>query len=118
MEESEILDKIKDIKAKLKPLGLRKADDQVPQISWILLLKILDDFDIRQEDEPSYKPIIPKPYRWRDWTANKKLTDQPLINYVTTDLFPKLRELTLEEGLEARQIITSIFRHVNNRIPN
>jgi len=118
MEEFQILEKLKDIKAKMKPLGLRKADDQLPQISWILLLKILDDFDIRQEDESSYKPIIPKPYRWRDWTANKKLTDQPLINFITTELFPKLRELPLEEGLEMRQIITSIFRHVNNRIPN
>ena len=118
MEESQILEKIKEIKAKMKPLGLRKADDQVPQISWILLLKILDDFDIRQEDDPSYKPIIPKPYRWRDWTANKKFTDQPLINYVTTELFPKLRDLPIEEGLETRQIVTSIFRHVNNRIPN
>jgi type I restriction enzyme M protein len=118
MEESQILAKIKDIKIKMKPLGLRTVDDQLPQISWILLLKILDDFDLRQEDEPNFKPIIPKPFRWRDWTADKKLTDQPLINYVTTELFPKLRDFPVEEGLEVRQIITSIFRHVNNRIPN
>ena len=118
MEESQILEKIKDIKAKMKPLGLRKEDDQVPQISWILLLKILDDFDLRQEDESDFKPMIPEPYRWRDWTADKKLTDQPLINYVTTELFPKLRDLPIEEGLEIRQTITSIFRRVNNRIPN
>lgn len=118
MEEAQILEKIKEIKAKMKPLGLRKEDDQVPQISWILLLKILDDFDIRQEDESGFKPIIPKPYRWRDWTSDSKLTDQPLINYVTTELFPKLRDLPVEEGLEVRQIVTSIFRHVNNRIPN
>ena len=55
MEEFQILEKLKDIKAKMKPLGLRKSDDQIPQISWILLLKILDDFDIRLEDEPSHK---------------------------------------------------------------
>ena len=118
MEESQILVKIKDIKAKMKPLGLRTEDDQIPQISWVLLLKILDDFDLRREDEPDFKPIIPKPFRWRDWTADKKLTDQPLINYITTELFPKLRDLPVEEGLEIRQIVTSIFRHVNNRIPN
>ncbi len=118
MEESQILAKIKDIKTKMKPLALRKEDDQVPQISWILLLKILDDFDLRREDEPDFKPIIPEPYRWRDWTADKKFTDQPLINYVTTELFPKLSDLPVKEGVEVRQIITSIFRHVNNRIPN
>ncbi len=99
MEESQILAKIRDIKAKMKPLGLRTEDDQIPQISWILLLKILDDFDLRREDDPDFKPIIPKPFRWRDWTADKKLTDQPLINYVTTELFPKLRDLPVEEGL-------------------
>jgi len=118
MEESQILAKIKDIKTKMKPLGIRTEDDQIPQISWILLLKILDDFDLRREDEPDFKPIIPKPFRWRDWTADKKLTDQELINYITTELFPKLRDLPVEEGLEVRQIVTSIFRHVNNRIPN
>ena len=118
MEESQILEKIKAIKAKMKPLGLHKEDDQVPQISWILLLKIFDDFDLRQEDEPGFKPIIPEPYRWRDWTSDKKLTDQPLINYVTTELFPRLRDLPIQEGLEARQIVTSVFRHVNNKIPN
>ena len=118
MEESQILDKIKEIKAKMKPLGLRNEDDQIPQISWILLLKILDDYDLRQEDEPDFKPIIPKPFRWRDWTADKKLTDQQLTNYVTTELFPKLRDLPIEEGLESRQIVISIFRHVNNRIPD
>lgn len=118
MEESQIFDKIKEIKAKMKPLGLRNEEDQIPQISWILLLKILDDFDLRQEDESGFKPIIPKPYRWRDWTADKKLTDQQLTNYVTTELFPKLRELPIEEGTESRQIVISIFRHVNNRIPD
>ena len=61
MEESQILAKIKDIKTKMKPLGIRTEDDQIPQISWILLLKILDDFDLRREDEPDFKPIIPKP---------------------------------------------------------
>ena len=118
MEESQILESIKEIKSKLKPLGLRKTDDQLPQFSWILLLKIIDDYEKRREDEKSYKPLIPKPFRWRDWTADKKFSDQPLLNFITTELFPKLSDLPLEKGLESRQMINSIFRHVNNRIPN
>ena len=96
MNESEILVIIKEVKDKMKPEGLRKSDDQVPQLSWILLLKILDDFEKRIEDEKSYKPLIPKPYRWRDWTANKKITGQALITFLTTELFPKLRDLPIE----------------------
>ena len=117
MDESTILDKFKEAKSIMKTIGLKKNDDQIPQISWILLLKIIDDYDKKRQDEPNFQPLIPKPYRWQDWTSQIKLTDQPLIDFVTTDLFPKLRNLPIEPGFEFRQIINSIFRNVNNRIP-
>ncbi len=96
--------------------NIKKADEQIPQISWIVLLKLLDDFDKRKEDDKSFKPIIPKPYRWRDWATDKKITGQPLITYLTTKLFPTLRDLPIEKGLEHRILVTSVFRNTNNRI--
>ena len=112
MDESTILDKFKQAKSIMKTIGLKKNDDQIPQISWILLLKIIDDYDKKRQDEPNFQPLIPKPYRWQDWTSQIKLTDQPLIDFVTTELFPKLRNLPIEPGFEFRQTINSIFHRI------
>lgn len=119
LEKSDIQEIIKESRAKLKPLGLRNADDQIPQLTWIFLLKCIDDFEIRREGTiPRYKPIIPKPYRWRDWASDpvKGLSGDDLINYILTDLFPGLKKLTAGKGLEQRISIISIFSSINNRI--
>ena len=117
MQESEIFEKFKQAKAIMKTIGLKKNNDQIPQISWIVFLKIIDDFDKKRQDETNFQPLIPKPYRWQDWANQIKLTDQDFIDFITTELFPKLRDLPIEPGLEFRQVIISIFRTVNNRIP-
>jgi len=121
LEKSDIQEIIKESRAKLKPLGLRNADDQIPQLTWIFLLKCLDDFEIRRESTSTrYKPIIPKPYRWRDWASDpvKGLSGDDLTNYIITDLFPGLKKLTTGKGLEQRISIISIFSSINNRIQN
>lgn len=118
MEKSEIAEIFKNSKAVMKPLGLRNDDDQVPQLTWIMFLKCIDDFEKRKEMQSNYRPIIPKPWRWRDWATDevKGLTGQDLFNFITTDLFPTLQRLPAEEGLEERNIVSSIFRNVNNKL--
>src|SRR5438874_6166792 len=46
----------------------------VPELTWILFLRILDAQEKREMDEAtalgnSYIPAITGPYRWQDWAA-------------------------------------------------
>lgn len=120
MEKPAIQEIIKNSFEKMKLENLKKTDDQLPQLSWILFLKILDDFEKRRELRKGYKPIILKPYRWRDWAAdpNSGLSGEDLIKYLINELFPALRELQIEEGAEQRQVVNSIFSSINNRVLN
>lgn len=119
LTKEEIKEKIREAKDKIgKSNNIKKADEQIPQLSWILLLKLIDDYEKRKEDQEGYKPIIPAPFRWRDWTSDKKITGEKFHTFVTVELFPKLRDLPVEKDLEYRSLITSIFRSIDNRIQN
>src|SRR5438445_12042107 len=46
----------------------------VPELTWILFLRILDEQETREAEEAEalglrFKASVPKPYRWRDWAA-------------------------------------------------
>ncbi|NOX56686.1 MAG: N-6 DNA methylase, partial [Planctomycetes bacterium] len=46
----------------------------VPELTWILFLRILDEREQREADEAEavgvpYSPSLAPPYRWRDWAA-------------------------------------------------
>ena len=46
----------------------------VPELTWILFLRILDEQEHREAEEAEalgvrFKPSLTKPYRWRDWAA-------------------------------------------------
>jgi type I restriction enzyme M protein len=102
-----------------KDAGLNGDLDRLPQLSWVLFLKSYDDLELRREQEAvmrgeSYKPAIPKGYRWRDWAAdeNKGRTGEDLIKFVNDDLLPKLRGLN---GSDERQTIAEVFKETFNR---
>src|SRR5258708_1422572 len=54
-----------------KDAGLSGDTDRLPQLTWLLFLKSLDDFDYAQEAMLGdiYLPVVEAPYRWRDWAA-------------------------------------------------
>lgn len=102
-----------------KDAGLNGDLDRLPQLSWVLFLKSYDDLELRREQEAvlrgqTYKPVIAKGYRWRDWAAdeNKGRTGEDLIKFVNDDLFPKLRTLN---GTDERQTIADVFKETFNR---
>jgi type I restriction enzyme M protein len=102
-----------------KDAGLNGDLDRLPQLSWVLFLKSYDDLELRREQEAvmrgeSYKPVISKGYRWRDWAAdeNKGHTGEDLIKFVNDDLLPKLRALN---GSDERQTIAEVFKETFNR---
>jgi type I restriction enzyme M protein len=88
----------------------------VPELTWILFLRILDEMETREVDEAEalglrFKASLPKPYRWRDWAA----PDSPLRQdktasvwkFVHEDLLPKLKGLEKSPGATARQKVIS-----------
>src|SRR5438045_4919997 len=48
----------------------------VPELTWILFLRILDERETRERDEAAalgitFTPTVSAPFRWRDWAALK-----------------------------------------------
>ncbi len=55
------------------------AMNYVPELTWILFLRILDEREAHEADEAEalglpFTPSLEVPYRWRDWAA----PDSPL----------------------------------------
>ncbi len=58
-----------------KDKGLNGELDRLPALTWLLLLKLLDDREAAWEGEAKmarkpYVPVIEPPYRWRDWARD------------------------------------------------
>src|SRR5262245_14351915 len=46
----------------------------VPELTWILFLRIFDDYESRSREEAEavgaeFTPALASPYRWQDWAA-------------------------------------------------
>ncbi len=103
-----------------KDAGLNGDLDRLPQLSWILFLKGYDGLESRQEEDAKatrqkYKPIIPPPYRWRDWASNENdgATGEDLIKFVNDGLLPALRGLS---GSDERLKVAEVFKETYNRM--
>lgn len=92
----------------------------VPELTWILFLRILDERELREGERAIAvgavsAPALEPPYRWRDWAApdgpkRKELQDGTLgavLSFVNTDLLPYLRGLREKPGATSRQKIIS-----------
>ncbi len=103
-----------------KDAGLSGELDRLPQLSWILFLKFLDDMERVRETEAAfgggaYEPVLEAPYRWRDWAAdaNYGLTGDDLLAFVNGQLIPHLRGL---RGRESRLVVRELFAEIDNRM--
>jgi len=99
----------------------------VPELTWILFLRILDDREEREQEHAEavgvpYRPSLEAPYRWRDWGAppetlpevytNKRaeLEEAPtnaFFNFVNGELLPHLKSLEKRPYATARQKVIS-----------
>ena len=57
------------------------ATNYVPELTWILFLRILDELEARDEVRAAalrlpYRSAIEAPYRWRDWAATPDKEDE------------------------------------------
>lgn len=103
-----------------KDAGLNGDLDRLPQLSWILFLKCYDDLEMRREEDAklerkAYKPVIPPPYRWRDWASDedKGKTGEEFVKFVNDGLLPALRGLT---GSDERLKVAEVFKETYNRM--
>jgi len=98
------------------------SNNYLPQLTWLLLLKYLDDFEMVQEETygDNYKPIIAQPYRWRDWVKGASQTDRrtgdELLNFVNEDLTNYLKTLSGESNRDIRTIVGTTFQGTYNRL--
>lgn len=103
------------------------AMQYVPELTWILFLRILDEKEEREEQEAAalgvpFRASLEAPYRWRDWAAppetspdgqtNKRaeLANAPqnaLFDFVNTELLPRLKGLKKRPDATARQKVIS-----------
>lgn len=107
------------------------AINYVPELSWILFLRILDELDEAEDSRATalglgYTPPLASPYRWRDWAApfrdedggragtpgwkRRQLTEGPLNtfrNWVNGDLIPHLKRLKDQPGATPKQKVVS-----------
>ncbi len=128
---SSIIKSSRDIMRKDK--GLNGELDRLPQLTWILFLKLLDDSEKLHEveaelEEMAYKSTIQAPYRWRDWAANENFTGDRLKNFINNDeatlpngekglgLLAYLRNLKTKTGNKRADVIAKVFKDVSNRM--
>lgn len=101
-----------------KDAGLNGDLDRLPQLTWILFLRA---FDVCVEEEREaeilgYERVIQPPYDWASWGANTEFTGKEFLAFVNMELLPHLRELKSDEEGDPRNVISTIFQDVNNRM--
>lgn len=92
----------------------------VPELTWILFLRILDEHDTTEGERADavaaeFSPSLEAPYRWRDWAApdgpkRAELENAALgavFGFVHGELLPHLRELKDKPGATPRQKVIS-----------
>ena len=100
-----------------KDEGLSSDVERLPQFSWMLFLKCLNDHEIiREKKSKKYKKILPDNLRWEYWTNKDKISDSNLISFVNQTLFPNLASLNKNSDNIQKQHIASIFKGFTNRI--
>jgi type I restriction enzyme M protein len=104
----------------LRSANLAGALQYVPELTWLLFLRILDEREEEEQDEAeavgrAFTPSLAYPYRWRDWAAptgpkRRELQAGKLgemFAFVNGDLLPYLRLLGEESGATPRQRVIS-----------
>ena len=92
----------------------------VPELTWILFLRILDETEEVEANNAKavgadFRPSLEAPYRWRDWAApdaaeRKRMvesTSNAFYDFVNTKLIPHLKTLKDKPNATPRQKVMS-----------
>ncbi len=92
------------------------AMNYVPELTWILFLRILDERETHEAEEAEalglrFTPSISRPYRWRDWAAPscplRQDAKASVWDFVHTKLLPHLKGLKKNLNASPRQKVIS-----------
>ncbi|WP_442765180.1 N-6 DNA methylase [Sulfurospirillum cavolei] len=114
--------------------GISGAMMYTEQISWVLFLKFLNDYEIEKAESAeldglSYTNILDEAYRWDVWACPKKegkndtlhaQSGDDLLKFVNEKLFPYLQgfKSISEDAKSVKYKIGAIFEFITNRIAN
>ncbi len=111
---------IKQIADVMRRANYAGALQYVPELSWILFLRILDEREELEAEEAAavgvgFTPSVVASFRWRDWAApggakRAELTDSSMGSYlafVNGELLPYLRGLRDRSDASTRQRVIS-----------
>jgi len=95
--------------------------DYVEQISWILFLKCFEELEKKRRDEAefegkTYRQIVADKFQWSTWSnpdPSKKLTGQALLDFLSNELFPHLRNL---KGNNGSSVIRALFEEAPSKM--
>ena len=116
---------IKSICDIMRRSGRAGALQYVPELTWMLFLRILDEKEQREEEQSravgvSFSHSLEYPYRWQDWAApdgekRKQLQIGTLggfMSFVDGELLPFLRKLKEKPGATlCQKVISEVFSY-------
>ena len=97
--------------------GVDGDAQRISQLCWMFFLKIIDDQDQQLElMQDGYRSPIPKALQWRSWAADPEgITGDELLTFVNTDLFPKLKGLSVAgDKNDRRRVVRDVFEDAYN----
>lgn len=114
---------IKSICDIMRRSGRAGALQYVPELTWMLFLRILDEKEQGEAEEAKalnvpFRPSLEYPYRWQDWASSngkKRIELQQgtlgaFMSFVNGELIPHLRNLKNMPGANSRQkVISEVF---------
>jgi type I restriction enzyme M protein len=104
-----------------KDAGVDGDAQRISQLAWMIFLKIFDDREQEYEMmEGDYRSPIPERLRWRSWAADDEgITGDALLNFVNNDLFPTLKDLSLDPRRDQRGVVVrDVFQDAYNYMKN
>ena len=92
----------------------------VPELTWILFLRILDEREAQEKEQADavgaeFTPSLKSPFRWQDWAAPNGAKRQQLQNsslnaffsFTNGEMLPYLKGLSEKPGATSRQKVIS-----------
>jgi type I restriction enzyme M protein len=112
---SAIIRSVRDIMR--KDVGVDGDAQRISQLVWMLFLKIYSDKEQVWSSNKDYvSPLLPR-FKWQNWaTSSNSLSDDDLISFINSRLFPSLKKLktpSVQAG-----IIRSVFEDTHNYMKN
>lgn len=111
---------IKSICNILRRSNCAGALQYVPELTWILFLRILDDNEMQETEaaeavDIEFIPSLESPYRWQDWASPQGWKRQELANgtlgaffsFVNGELIPHLKQMRERPNASSRQKVIS-----------